>query len=83
MVVKPYLVNPEIIKDIQLEDNKDKLFYPKLSLNLFYPKLSLNLNPKLSLNPNFKLSLDFNFKLSLNLSLLSIEEADYINTLLK
>ena len=46
-----------------------------MRVNYLYFKLSLNFNFKLSLGPNLKLSLD--------LSLLSIEEADYISTLLK
>jgi hypothetical protein len=41
------------------------------------------LHLKLSLDLYLKLSLNFYFKLSLNLNLLSVEEADYINTLLK
>ena len=47
-----------------------------------YLKLNLDFYFKLSLNPYFRLSLDPYFKLSLSLNLLSIEKADYINTLL-
>ncbi len=38
---------------------------------------------KLSLNPNLKLNLDPKLKLCLDLNLLSVEEVDYISTLLK
>ena len=52
-----------------------------MKINYFKPNLDFYL--KLSLNPYSKLSLDFYFKLSLNFNLLSMEEVDYINTLLK
>ena len=54
-----------------------------MKVNYPYLKLSLNLNLKLSLNLNLKLSLNPNLKLSLDPNLLSVEEVDYVSTLLK
>ena len=59
-----------------------KINYLKPSLDL-YLKPSLNLYLKLGLNPYLKLSLNLYTRLSLNLNLLSVEEVDYVSTLLK
>ena len=48
-----------------------------------YLKPSLDLYLKLSLNPYLKLNLDLYLKLSLDFNPLSVEEVDYISTLLK
>jgi hypothetical protein len=52
-----------------------------MKVNYFKPSPDFYL--KLSLNPYLKLSLDPYFKLSLDLNLLSVEEINYTNTLLK